>query len=185
MYQNIIDSTKKKMEESLDYLEKELAKIRVGKATTALVSEILINYYNTKVPLKQLANITTPEPQMIIIEPFDKNSLEIIQKSIQQSNLNLNPSIEGSIIRIIVPPLTEERRKEIKTILSQKIEEIKGSLRNIREEGWQEIKKLESSGQITEDDKYKAKDELDNLIKEYNGKVEDLRKIKEKEVMRV
>jgi ribosome recycling factor len=185
MYQEIIKKTENSMKEALEFLKKELAKLRVGRANISMVADLVVNYYGSKVPLKQLATISTPEPQLIVVQPYDKNSLKDIEKAIQISKLELTPINDGKIIRISVPPLTEERRKEIVQMLNQKLEELRITLRNIREESWKEIKKLESEGKITEDDKYKAQDELNKLINDYNNKIKELGKAKEKEVMQI
>lgn len=185
MYQEIIKKTENSMKEALEFLKNDLSKMRAGKANISMISDIVVDYYGSKASLKQLATILTPEPQLIIIQPYDKNSLKNIEKAIQTSKLGLTPTNDGKIIRINIPPLTEERRKEIVQVLNQKLEESRIVLRNIREENWKEIKKLESEGKITEDDKYKAQDELNKLINDYNNKIKELGEAKEREIMQL
>jgi ribosome recycling factor len=185
MYQEILKKTKVSMEEALEFLKKEFLKIRTGRASTSLVADIVVDYYGAKVPLKQLSTISTPEPNLIVIQPYDKNSLKEIEKAIQLSKLGLTPANDGNLIRISIPPLTEERRKEIVQSLNQRLEESRVSMRNIREESWKEIKTREGKGEITEDDKYKAQDELNKLIEEYNTKINELGEAKEKEIMSI
>ena len=185
MYQDIIDSTKKECENALDYLKKELAALRTGRASRALVENLRVDYYNTKTPLFQLASISTPEPNLITIQPYDKDSIKDIEKAISNSNLGITPDVKGDIIRVVIPPLSEERRKELVSVLNQKLEEVKISIRNHREQAWKKIKEQEAEGKITEDEKYRAKDELDKLAREYDEKINDIGRKKEKEIMTV
>ncbi len=185
MYKDIIDSIKKECDKAFDYLKKELAVLRTGRASKALVENLMVDYYGTKTPLFQLASINVPEARLIIVQPYDKNSIKDIEKAILGSELGLTPNLEENIIRITIPPLSEERRKELVSILHQKLEEVKTSIRNHREEAWRKIKEQESEGSLTEDEKYKAKDELDKLVKEYDDKVDEIGEAKEKEIMTV
>lgn len=185
MYKDFIDSTKKDCAKALDFLKNELAGLRTGRASKALVENLMVDYYGTKTPLYQLATINVPEAQQIVIQPYDKNSIKDIEKAISSSELGLTPTLEGNIIRITIPPLSEERRKELVSILHQKLEEVRVSIRNHREEAWRKIKEQEAEGSLTEDEKYKAKDELDKLAKEYDGKVDEAGEVKEKEIMTV
>jgi ribosome recycling factor len=185
MYQEIIDSTKQDCDKALDYLKKELTTFRTGRASRALVENLMIDYYGTKTPLYQIATINVPETQQIVIQPYDINSIKSTEKAILSSRLGLTPNVQGNIIRIILPPLSEERRKELVSVLHQKLEEVKISMRSHREEAWKEIKNKEAEGTITEDEKYKAKEELDKLVKEYNDKIEEIGQAKEKEIMTI
>ena len=136
-------------------------------------------------PLKQLATIQTPEPRSIIVRPWDKSIIQDIEKSIGKSKLGLSPIVEEDFIRLSVPPLSEERRKEIVKILQEKVEECRISIRRHREDVWKEVQTMEQNKEISEDDKFKAKDELQKVIDEYNEKVEEMRKKKEDEIMKV
>lgn len=185
MYNSIINATKESMEKSLQYFKNELLKIRAGRAQTSLVSDLLIDYYGTKTPLKQLATISIPEVRLILISPFDKNSIKEIEKAVSISSQGLTPQNDGRVIRIPIPPLTEERRQEIVQIVSQKLEEIKNTFRNFREENWKTVKEMEEKKQVTEDERYKAKDELDDLIAEFNDKAEEIAEKKKNEVMKI
>lgn len=185
MYQSIINSTKQSMEKSLQFFKDELQKIRAGRAHPSIVSDLLVNYYGTKTLLKQLAAISCPEPRLILISPFDKNSIKEIEKAILMSAQKLTVQNDGRVIRVPIPPLTEERRQEVAQIVSQKLEETKQTLRNIREEAWKRIKEIEEAKQISEDDKFRAKDELDKLINEYNKNAQDLAEKKKEEVMKI
>lgn len=185
MPNQIINQAKKNMDESLGFMQNELRKFKTGRAQSALVEDILVEYYGTKTPLKQIATISVPEPAMIAISPFDKNSMKDIEKAISESKLNLTSSNDGQIIRIKIPPLTEERRQELAQVLNQKVEEVKVSIRSSREETMKKLKDMEASKQISEDEKFKTKEDLDKLVDEYNKKIEDIRKKKEEEIMTV
>lgn len=185
MYQEKIKETEKSMKQTIDFLRGELSKIKTGRASTELVSDLKVECYGTMTPLQQLATITIPEPQMIVIQPYDKNVISEIEKGIQSSDLGFNPVNDGDVVRISIPPLTEERRKEIASMMSQKLEESRISLRTVREKCWKEIKELEEGGSITEDDKYKAQEDLNKVIEEYNKEVEEIGKKKETEIMSV
>lgn len=185
MYQDIIETTKKECQQALDYLKREVSTLRAARASRTLVENLLIEYYGTKTPLYQLASINVPEAHQIVIQPYDLNVIKNIEKAILSSKLGLMPNIQGNLIRIVLPPLSEERRKELVFILRQKMEEVKMSIRNHREKAWKEIRTKETEGIITEDEKYKAKEELDKLVKEYNEKIKEIGQIKEKEIMTV
>jgi ribosome recycling factor len=185
MYQEIIKQTDKSMGESLDFLKNELSKIRTGRASTELVADVSVECYGTKTPLMQLATITAPEPQIIVIQPYDKNTLGDIEKAIQASQLELNPVNDGNVVRLNIPPLTEERRKEIVSIMKQKLEEARISVRTVREKSWKEIKDLESDGNLSEDDKYKAQEELNKKVEDFNKQIEELGEKKEKEILSI
>lgn len=180
-----IESKKDELDLALEYFKEELAKIRTGRANPSLVENVSVDYYETKTPLKQLATISVPEPRLITVNPWDKNTLGNIETAIRNSDLGLNPGNDGQIIRINVPPLTEERRKQLVKALNQKAEEARIAVRNIREEAWREIQDQEKAGAISEDDKFRGKDKLQKVIDEYNQKIDDLRERKEKEIMTV
>lgn len=180
-----INSAKQNMEKTLSYLKAEFLKFRTGKAHPSLIDDLKIEYYGTKTPLKHLATTTVSGPRALIIQPYDKNVLKNIEASVSTSNLGLKCVIEGERIKVWFPELTEERRKEMVSALRQKLEEARVSVRNAREEAWRKIKDLEKEGKITEDDKYKAQDKLNELVAEYNSKIEEMGKNKEKEIMTV
>ncbi|MDZ7798387.1 MAG: ribosome recycling factor [Patescibacteria group bacterium] len=176
---------KKKFEQSIDYFKKELKGLRTGRAKPAIVESIKVDYYGTPTPLLQLASVNAPDSKMIIIEPWDKNVIKEIEKAIQNSDLSLNPVVEGNQIRLNIPPMTEERRKEITKTISKKSEEVKQSLRNAREEYMKEIKKDKDEGNISEDDYYRQEEEVQKVLDEFNHKIKDLADNKEKEVMTI
>ncbi|MBU2028440.1 ribosome recycling factor, partial [Patescibacteria group bacterium] len=165
--------------------KEELNQLRTGRASTALVENLLVDYYGSKSPLKQIASLSTPEPRLILISPWDKNNLANIEKAIKESQLNLQPNNDGQVVRINIPQLTEERRKDLIKVLNQKAEEAKIAVRKIREEAWEEIQELEKSRKISEDDKFSGKESLQAVIDEYNEKIQALRDVKEKDIMTI
>jgi len=185
VYKEIINKLKPNFNRTIEYLRGELAGLQAGRATPSLIEDLEVECYNQKMPLKQLAAIQTPEPRTILIRPWDKSILKDIERAIIQSKLGLSPVIEEEFIRLKIPPLSEERRKELTKILQEKLEECRISVRRQREEVWREIQNLEQQGKISEDDKFRAKDELQKLIDEYNKKIEEMGKKREKEIMEV
>jgi len=182
MFQKIVSQLKSKMQEVIDKLQENFRGIRTGKASSALVENIAVSYYGSKVPLKQMANITTPDASLIVIQPYDANSLGDIELAIQNSDIGINPSSDGRSIRLSLPPMTAERREELVKMIHKAAEETRIVLRNLREEAWREVKQLETQKQITEDDRYSAEKELNKIIEEFNHKINELIETKEKEI---
>ena len=182
MFEQIIQRLKPKMQEVISGLEDDLKTIRTGKANPALVEQIFVSYYGSKMPLKQLANVSVPDPNLIVIQPWDVNSLGDIEMAIRNSELNLTPTNDGRVIRLSLPPLTAERRQEVIKLVHQKAEGTRVMLRNLREDSWREIQQMEKIGKLTEDDRYRGEKELNDLIKEYNQKIQEVINNKEKEI---
>jgi len=185
MYKQIIESRRKDIEKSIEHLKEEMGKMRTGRASPAIVENLMINYYGTKTPLKQVASINIPEPRLILIQPWNQDFLANIEAAIKESDLGINPNNDGQAIRLNIPALTEERREEMVKALNKKTEETRVSVRNVREEIWKEIQDLEKKGKISEDDKFNGKDDLQKVMDEYNGIIEGIREKKEKETMTV
>jgi len=183
MYKEIINKIKPDLDKTIEFLKREITALQVGRATPALVENIEVECYGSKMPIKQLAAISVPEPRSLIIAPWDKTILKEIEKAIYSSRPGLSPVIDGEVIRINTPPLNEERRKEIMTILNEKLEQARISIRLRREEAWKEIQELTRQGKIREDDKFRGKEELQKVIDEYNEKVEEIGEKKKKEIM--
>jgi ribosome recycling factor len=172
-------------EKVMEHFKIEIGKIRTGRANPSIVEDLMVDYYGVRTPLKQIASINTPEPRTITIQPWDRGALVSIESAIRESELNLNPNNDGILIRINIPQLTEERRREMVKILNQKAEECRIGIRGVREDTWKEIQDREKNGEISEDDKFKAKEDLQEVVDEYNKKVEEIREKKEKEMMTV
>lgn len=185
MTKEIISEAKEHFDKAVNFLQGELAQIRTGRAQPSMVEGIKVSAYGVETPLMQLATITTPEPQQILIDPFDKSILKDIEKAISFSSLNVNPQDDGEKIRIVIPPLTEETRVKIVKDMHQKLEDARIALRNSREEAHKKIKKAESEKEISEDDKRKAEEDLNKLISQYNDEVKEMGDKKEAELMKV
>ncbi len=185
MIKELIEGKRGNFENAAMHFSEEAAKIRTGRANPGLVENLLVDYYGTKTPLKQIANINIPEARQILIQPWDKGSLVMIEAAIRESDLGVQPGNDGQNIRLTLPQLTEDRRKEFVKILNQRAEEGKISVRTIREELWKEIQELEKEGMISEDDKFRGKDELQKIVDEYNAKIESVREKKEEEILTV
>lgn len=183
MLKETYKETKEKMDKTISALKRELAKIRTGRANPSLIEELKVDYYGTPTPMKQLAGIAVPEPRLIVIQPWDKNSINDIEKSIQSSDLGLNPSNDGNVIRIPFPPLTEETRKDIVKQVKKISEESRISIRNIRHESNEFIKELEKSKEISEDQKHTGLDQVQKIHDKYIDKINEITEKKEKEVM--
>jgi len=185
MYQEIIQEKKEAFEKTVEHFKEELGQLRTGRASTSLVENLMVDYYGTKSPLKQVASISIPEPRQIVVSPWDKGTLVNIEAAVRESQLNLNPVNDGQVLRITIPPLNEERRKELVKILNQKAEDARVAVRRIREELWDKMQEMEKKGEMSEDDKFSGKDSLQEKIDEYNKKIEEVRAKKEEEIMTV
>jgi ribosome recycling factor len=163
-------------------LKEDFANIRTGRANTGLVENIIVSYYGANTPLKQMASISTPDSSQITIQPWDRNALGDIEIAIRNSDINLEPTNDGSIVRLSLPAMTQERREELVRGINKKGEEGRIALRNVRGESWEKIKKMEKDSQLTQDDKYAAEKEINELIDEYNKKIEETVKNKESEL---
>ncbi len=185
MYNEIISQKRVELEKVMEHLKSEASKVRTGRATPALVEDVMVNYYGAKTPLKQIASISAPEPRSLVIQPWDRGAIGAIEGAIRESDLNLNPMNDGVLVRVNIPMLTEDRRREMVKILNQKAEEARISLRSVREDLWKEIQKVEATGGMSEDDKFKGKEKLQEIVDDYNKKIEEIRVVKEKEIMTV
>lgn len=185
MYKEIITLHKVALEGAIEHFENECAKIRTGRANPGIVENIMVECYGVPTPIKQIANISVPEARQLLIQPWDRSNLQAMEKAITIANVGANISNDGIATRLIFPPMTEENRKSLVKVLNQKAEEARVGIRTIREDMWKEIQRLEKSGDITEDEKFVGKDELQEVIDSYNKIVEEMRKKKEQEVMTI
>jgi ribosome recycling factor len=174
-----------KMQKSVDAIKTEIARVRTGKATTALVDGLKVECYGSKVPIKQIANIGIPEARMILIQPWDKNLLGDIEKAIFQSDLGLTPNNDGKVIRLPIPPLTEERRKELGKLVKKLGEEGKIAIRNVRRECNDELKKSEKGGDLGEDESKRATKEIQDITDKFTETIDQIIEEKEKEIMEI
>ncbi|MCE4048281.1 MULTISPECIES: ribosome recycling factor [Bacillaceae] len=185
MPKQVISSTKERMDKAIQSYSRELASIRAGRANAALLDRINVDYYGAPTPVNQLAGISVPEARLLVIQPYDKSILGEIEKAILKSDIGLNPTNDGNIIRLTIPMLTEERRKELVKNVKKESEEAKIAIRNIRRDGNDDLKKLEKNGEITEDALRGYSDDIQKLTDDYITKVDALTKEKEKEILEV
>lgn len=185
MVQEIIKETEPKFKKAVEILREEMATIHTGRASASLVDGILVDVYGTKNPVKTIANISIPEPKSILIQPWDKANLSQIETAIRESDLKLNPVNTGENIRINLPELTEDRRKEFARIAKEKAESARVSVRNVRGEAWNRIKRAKSDGDISEDDMYYGEEQLQKIVDKYNKEIEEVLASKEKELLTI
>ena len=181
----VINDTKNRMEKTVGSLERDLGKVRTGRASESLVDTLLVNYYGSKTSLNQLASISVPEARTIVIQPWDKEAISDIEKSISLSDLGFNPISDGDIIRINVPELTEERRKEMVKLVGGVVEQANVATRNIRRDSLETFRSMEKDKEISQDDLRKAQTELQKVTDSFSEEIDLLKSAKEKEVMQV
>ena len=183
--ETLLFDAEERMEKALGALERDFGKLRTGRATTSLVDNIKVDYYGTMTPINQLASVAVPDSRTVTIQPWDRNAFSPVEKAIQKSDLGLTPMNDGRLIRITVPPLTEERRKDLTKVSKKYTEDCKVAIRNIRREAMDAFKKAEKKGEITEDDLKKLEKDLQDLTDRECKALDDLTGKKEKELMAV
>lgn len=179
---SIVDNHKEQFEKSIEHLRGEISSLRTGRATPALVEDIVVEAYGVKQPLKSLASISVLDAKTLAIDPWDKTILQSVESAISNSQLGINPVNDGKLLRLPLPELTQERRQELIKVLHKKLEDARIAVRKIREEAKKEIENAEKEKQIGEDERYKQIEDLDEIVKEYNDKIKEIGEEKEKEV---
>ncbi len=182
---NFLESRKEDFTKAMEHLKGELSALRTGRANAALVENITVDAYGVKTPIRGLANITVPDPRTLVLEPWDKSVIKDMEKAIQMANIGINPVNEGTKIRLSMPQMTEENRREMIKILGQKLEQTRISLRNVREAVKDEIAKAEKDKKIGEDEKFRFQEELEEFVKEKNDEVKTIGEKKEQELMTI
>lgn len=185
MPKQVISQAKERMTKAIQAYTRSLASIRAGRANASLLDRLVVDYYGAPTPVNQLAGISVPEARLLVIQPYDKSILGDIEKAILKSDLGLTPSNDGSIIRLMIPQLTEERRKELVKVVKKEAEEAKIAIRNIRRDANDDLKKLEKNGEITEDDQRGYSDDIQKLTDDQISKIDQITKDKEKEILEV
>ena len=185
MIKDLLKETENRMQKAVEALEVDYRSVRTGRASPALVDRVKVEYYGTQTPLKQLAVISAPEPHLIVIRPYDASSIEAVEKGIMQADLGLNPSNDGHVVRIPIPRLTEERRRDLVKVVSRRLEEAKVALRNIRRDTLEDLRSFEKEKIVSEDEFERGKDQLQELTDMYTEKVEEIAERKEAEIMEV
>ncbi len=185
MASDILDSTKERMNKTIAVLKTELGGLRAGRANAQLLDRILVDYYGTPTPIPQLGNVSTPEPRMLLISVWDNKAIPAVEKAIQKSDLGINPSNDGKVIRLLFPELNEERRKDLVKVVKKKGEESKVAIRAIRRDANEQIKKDEKDKLITEDDRKSLDDKVQKLTDDVSKEIDNILAAKEKEILAV
>ena len=180
-----MDGLNEKIEKSLSVLKEEMGTVRAGRANAALVDKVVVEYYGTPTPLKALANISVPEPRTLLISPFDPKSIPDIEKAINAANIGINPANDGKVVRLQIPQVTEERRKELTKVVKKLGEDTKVAVRNLRRDANDKVKKMEKAGDFTEDDVKGTLDDIQKLTDKAVKDIDDIVAAKEKEILEV
>ncbi len=181
----LINNTEEKMEKTIVALERDYKAVRLGRATPAVLDRITVDYYGVPTPIQQMAAVSVPEPRMLQIQPWDASTLKEIEKAIQQSDIGINPQNDGRIIRLVFPPLTEERRKEVVKEVRKTAEDSKVAVRNSRRDALEKLKTMKKNSEITEDDQANAEKKIQNLTDKFCKEIDDLAADKEKEILEI
>ncbi|MCL6638945.1 MAG: ribosome recycling factor [Firmicutes bacterium] len=181
----LIKEAENNMRKTVEVVKKEFASLRAGRATPALLDKIMVNYYGTPTPVNQLANISVPEARLLVIQPWDKSSLPEIERAIMKSDLGITPASDGTVIRLTIPQLTQERRKELVKVIKKKSEDGRVAVRNIRREVNDQLKSSQKEGKISEDELKRSQDEVQKLTDKYIKEIDNLLSMKEQEIMQV
>ncbi len=185
MINDVLQDTKERMGKSKIAFEKDLSKVRTGRASQAILDNVMVDYYGSQTPLPQMATVSIPESRLITVKPWDVSVIGSVEKAILKANIGLTPSNDGKLIRISIPPLTEERRKEIVKTVAKTCEDYKVAVRNIRRDSNEMLKDLQKEGDISEDDSFKAQKQVQDLTDEYIKKLDSIFAEKEKEILEV
>jgi ribosome recycling factor len=185
MIEEIKKDVRHRMDAAVESVRSELAKLRTGKASPAILDGIVVNYYGTPTPLRQAANVSAPEPRLLVIQPWDRSLLGEIEKAILKSDLGFNPANDGIVVRIPIPQLTEERRVSLVKVAKRVGEEGRVAVRNVRRDGIERLKKLEKDSKVSEDDSRRAQEEVQHVTDELVRKIDEILVLKEKEIMEV
>ena len=185
MTQQILDDAEHRMQRTREVLERELSGIRTGRASPTLIEELRVDYYGTPTPLKQLASITAPEPRLLVVQPYDRSATGEIEKAILRTDLGLSPVADGQLLRIPIPQMTEDRRKEMGRLVRSKAEEQRVAIRNVRRDALDGVRRLTREKEISEDEERRAADQLQKVTDRHTGRVDDIAAAKEAAVMEV
>ena len=185
MINDLMEELRGRMDKSVEALQDDLLGIRTGRASPALVEKLAVEYYGTMTPLNQMASIAVPEPRLLVIRPWDPSALADIERAILKSDLGLTPMNDGKLIRLSIPRLTEERRRELVKVVARRVEEARIAIRNLRRDALKDLQEFEKEKMISEDEFYRAKDEVQELTDEFTAKIDEIGQRKEEEVMEI
>jgi ribosome recycling factor len=185
MVDDVLQEAERKMRKAVEITREEFAVIRTGKASTSLLNRVMVDYYGQATPLNQISSITAPEPSLLIVSPYDKSVIKEVEKAILQSDLGLNPVSDGQIIRLPIPKLTEERRRELVKLVRMRAEEGRVAVRNVRREAIEDLREFEKESEITKDDLHRGQEEVQKLTDRFIKEIDEMLKNKEQELMEV
>ena len=185
MIDALLDDARERMKKAVESSQHEFATIRTGRASPSLLDRVVVDYYEAQTPLNQLATLSAPEARLITVQPYDKSSIKAIEKAINESDIGLNPSNDGNLIRLVLPELTEERRKELVKVVRNLAEDGRIAIRNVRRDTMQQLRELKSEGEARSDDEHRAEVELQKLTDERIGELDTVLKAKEEEILEV
>jgi ribosome recycling factor len=185
MAQLVIDDGKDRMHKAVDHVKGEFSGVRTGRATPSLVEKLRVDFYGEQVPLQQMAGFSVPEPRMLVINPYDKSAVKAIEKAIQSSDLGITPNNDGSLIRLVFPELTEDRRRELVKVVRHRAEDARVAVRNVRRESRRDLEDLAKAGDLSDDDVKRAEDQLEKHTKTVVGEIDQLLAHKEAELLEV
>lgn len=185
MIKELLQENQEKMDKTIAVLKKDLASLRTGRATPALLDKIMVEYYGAMTPINQMANVSAPEPRLLVIQPWDKSVMSDIERAIMKSDLGLTPNNDGTVIRLGIPQLTQERRNELVKVAKKKGEESKVVIRNLRRDANEDLKAFEKDGDISEDDSRRGQDEIQKITDKYIKEIDNIITTKEAEIMEI
>jgi len=185
MVEDVLEEAERRMKKTVEHVRSEFATVRTGRASASLLNHVKVDYYGQSTPLKQISSIAVPEPTLLVISPYDKSIINDIEKAILQSDIGLTPINDGNVIRLPIPKLTEERRKELSRLVRSKAEEGRVAIRNIRRDAIDDLRSFEKEGEITKDDLHRGQDEVQKLTDHFINETDEMLKVKEKELMEV
>lgn len=185
MLEEVLEDAERRMKKTVDHVREDFSAIRTGRASASLLNRVNVNYYGQMTPLNQIASIATPEPTLLVVSPYDKSVIGDVEKAILQSDLGLTPVNDGNVVRLPIPKLTEERRKELTRLVRSKAEEGRVAIRNIRRDAIEDLRALEKEGEITKDDLHNGQEEVQKLTDRFIEETDEMLKVKEKELMEV
>jgi ribosome recycling factor len=182
---DVLKDAERRMKKTVEHVREDFASVRTGRASASILNRVSVNYYGTPTPLNQIASIAVPEPTLLVVSPYDKSSMQDVEKAILQSGLGLNPVNDGNVIRLPIPKLTEERRRELTRLVRSKAEDGRVAIRNVRRDAIEELRAFEKEGEITEDDLRRGQDETQKLTDRFVAETDEMLKVKEQELMEV
>jgi len=185
LLEEVLEDAERRMKKAVEHLKEDFAAVRTGRASAALLNRVFVNYYGQQTPLNQIASIAVPEPSLLVVSPYDKSVIGEVEKAILASDLGLTPVSDGNVLRLPVPKLTEERRKELTRLVRAKAEEGRVAVRNIRRDAIEDLRSFEKGGEITKDDLHRGQEEVQKLTDRFIGEIDEMLKVKEKELMEV